>query len=295
MVFPVLFAAAASAAVPSLKSLKVLMIGNSFSICALDEMPSVAQAMGLELELGSLYIGGCSLERHWKNVQASANPTNRPYRYDLSVNGKRLKKEMRNIPEALSAAKWDVVTVQQASHFSWKPETYEPFFANLLAEIRKRAPQAEVVWQETWSYTPWDLRLKSWGFDPDAMYAKLHAAYCGIARRYGQRVIPMGTAVQLYRARLPVAYTANSLGGDVCGKIDFSQQADGTWKAKGDMSHLNRAGNYLQGLVWTATLFNVDVTTCPYVSKHVSPQQADCMKACAMAAVRGELPKGLNP
>ena len=36
--------------------LKVLMIGNSFSICNLREMPQVAKSMGKKLDLASLYI-----------------------------------------------------------------------------------------------------------------------------------------------------------------------------------------------------------------------------------------------
>ena len=35
------------------KSLKVLMIGNSFSICNLKQMPHVAKSMGLKLDLAS--------------------------------------------------------------------------------------------------------------------------------------------------------------------------------------------------------------------------------------------------
>ena len=63
------------------RSLKVLMIGNSFSICNLKQMPQVAESMGKRLDLASLYIGGCSLERHWNNVvAASTNATFRPYR-----------------------------------------------------------------------------------------------------------------------------------------------------------------------------------------------------------------------
>ena len=46
------------------KQLKVLMIGNSFSICVLKEMPACAAAAGETLDLASLYIGGCPFDRH---------------------------------------------------------------------------------------------------------------------------------------------------------------------------------------------------------------------------------------
>ena len=50
------------------KNLKVLMIGNSFSICLLQQFPQVAKSMDVQLDLCSMFIGGCSFERHWQNV-----------------------------------------------------------------------------------------------------------------------------------------------------------------------------------------------------------------------------------
>ena len=56
--------------------LKVLMIGNSFSICCLCQTPQIAQAYNRKLDMASLYVGGCSLERHWQNVAvAQTNAT----------------------------------------------------------------------------------------------------------------------------------------------------------------------------------------------------------------------------
>lgn len=51
---------------------RVLMIGNSFSISCMTHLPAVAEGCGVPLDLCSLYIPGCSLERHWNNVQSNA-------------------------------------------------------------------------------------------------------------------------------------------------------------------------------------------------------------------------------
>ena len=56
------------------ETVKVLMIGNSFSICVLHEMPKIAADLNLPLDLCSMYIGGCSLERHMQNVKALPPP-----------------------------------------------------------------------------------------------------------------------------------------------------------------------------------------------------------------------------
>jgi len=115
--------------------------------------------------------------------------------------------------------------------------------------------------QETWSYPPWDKRLKKFGFDQAEMYTRLHSAYHEFAGKYGLDVIPVGTAAE----RCP---NRNSLFT----KPDF---------------HFNHGeGEYLQALVWTAKLFDVDVRTCGYRPPKLAAARADVLKAAAMSAVR---------
>ena len=253
--------AAEKSVATSPKALKVLMIGNSFSICNLRQMPHIAKAMGKELDIASLYIGGCSLERHWNNVVATdKNPALRQYRFDRVIDTKKVvEKGKANIQEALQMDKWDIVTIQQYSAFSWRPETYHPFGDSLVAKIRALAPQAKIVMQETWSYPPWDKRLKDFGFDQKEMYRRLHAAYLAFSKIYNLEVIPVGAAAEILPDR-------NRL---------FT---------KPDM-HFNGVGEYLQGLVFTAYLFKVDVAKCPYKPANIEDQCAEELKAAAMDAV----------
>ncbi len=262
-------------------ALKVLAIGNSFSVQMVKSMPPIAKDLGLQLDVCSMYIGGCSLERHWKNVCA---PTSTPYSVTRNIEGVSAKSFKGNIPAVLTSEKWDVVTIQQASHFSWKPESYHPWGDNLVKYIREKAPQAKIVVQETWSYTPWDRRLAKWKIDQNEMYEKLHAAYADFAKGYGLDVIPTGAAVQIVRRELPVAYAENSLGGDVVGSAKFVQK-DGKWVPKGDVFHMGPDGNYLQALVWTAKLFGADVTKGTYVPKGMAAERAAFLKKVAMKAV----------
>ena len=267
------------------EKIKVLMVGNSFSVQMVSSMPPIANDLGLELDVCSLYIGGCSLERHWKNVCAL---TSMPYSVTRAVtDGTKHKAFMGNIPSVLASEKWDVVTIQQASHFSWKSETYHPWGDNLVKYIREKAPQARIVVHETWSYTPWDKRLAKWGIDQNEMYDKLHVAYGAFAKQYGLEVIPTGTAVQLVRKELPVKYAENSLGGDVVGSAKFVE-TDGKWKPKGDVFHMGSDGNYLQALVWTAELFGADVTRCGYKPVGMPVERAEFLRRMAMKAVAGK-------
>ena len=287
-------------------ALKVLAIGNSFSVSTQQQLPQVAKSLGCKLDLVAMTIGGCSLERHWMCMTDENDLS-----YGLSWNrcGKKsaewpelqvLKKPVErtdrktgnkymakgaNLLDVVTAVKWDVITVQQASHLSWRPESYQPWGDLLVAKIRELAPQAEIVVQETWSYTPWDRRLAEWEIDQDMMFELLHGAYAAFAEKNGFRVIPTGTAVQLWRKELPVQYTDNSFGGDVCGSAEFKQDEEGKWKPSGDVFHLNDDGYYLQALVWAAALFGKDVTTCAYAPDGLDAGKADLMRRVAMEAV----------
>ena len=266
---------------------KVLMIGNSFSICLLEHLPKVAADRGVDLDLASLYIGGCSLKRHWENVQKDGNEDFAPYLFGRNRFGE-FTQGKANVCDVLRMAKWDIVTIQQASHESWKPESYHPYGDNLVAKIRELAPQAKIVVQETWSYTPWDKRFAKWGIDQNEMYEKLHAAYVDFAKKYGFAVIPFGTAVQEWRKRLPVQYTENSFGGDVVGgrrrakEDQFKRDSSYRWVPNGDVFHLNERGEYFQALVWAAKLFDVDLTELEYRPDFVTEDEAKLMKEIAM-------------
>ena len=292
------------------KPLKVLMVGNSFSICVLKEMPACAANAGETLDLASLYIGGCSLERHWNNIEKASDPGFKPYRFDYSFASVKDAKDApvaklgkkTNIPQALTADRWDVVTIQQASPQSFRPETYQPYADRLIATIRRLAPQAEIVIQETWSYSPYSERFAKWKMTPDAMHTALKNAYAQLAAKYKLRVIPTGDAIQLYRQKLPVNYgtllTRQEISALVQPQLlDFKGDVTGksSWKKgpKGrtlhiDPHHLNDDGNYLQACTWLAALFGADVTKLTYAPAGLAAEKAKLMRACAAEAVAAE-------
>ena len=279
--------------------MKVLMIGNSFSICVLKYMPSVAAELGCKLDLASLFIGGCPLQRHAANIAANEYPDYRPYLVTwnyasladqaavpfASLLGGE-KNDHANIPPILAADKWDVVTIQQASHESWSWATYYPWANMVIDTIRKYAPQARIVVQQTWSYCNADARIcdketrgpGSWGFDQLGMYERLTANYSKLATENGFDIIPTGKAVQLYRARRPVTEVAEDVVGN------FWKDENGVDRA--DTIHLNCDGTYLQACAWTAKLFGADVTKLTTVPEDLkTPANAALLRECARDAV----------
>ena len=283
-----LFFAGCATEKPDDGCVKVLMIGNSFSISLMSNLPKVAESMNVPLALTSLYIGGCSLDRHVENLHHVEEEGFRPYKVNYALRGKYIPQTNANITDMLNGeTKYDIITIQQASHFSWRQESYSPSGDELVAAIRKAQPQAKIFVQETWSYTPWDRRLKEWGIDQNEMYELLRDAYDAFAGKYGFQVIKMGSAVQEWRKRLPVKYTDHSFGGDVIGgrfqKVEdmFKRTADNKWVPNTDVFHLNEKGEYLQALVWATKLFGKDATECEYRPEYVSVSEAELMKDIA--------------
>lgn len=268
-------------------SVKVLAIGNSFSVSVMAHLPAVAAQCAVKLDVASAHIGGCSLERHWENVLKDGEKDFMPYRFIRNRMGKTTTDRV-NIAEALRMEKWDIVTIQQVSHYSWRGESFYPHGDLLVAKIRELAPTAKIFVQETWSYTPWDSRLKAWGFGPREMYDRLHRAYGAFAGKHSLPVIPMGRAVEEWRKRLPVKYAVNSLGGDVVGggKLEerdhFRRTGDNKWKIYCDTFHLSRQGEYFQAMVWAKTLLGADLGKIKEHPGFVAHGNGELMKEIAM-------------
>ena len=111
--------------------MKILSIGNSFSQDAHRWLHSIAKADNYELDTVNLFVGGCSLEKHWFNY------TNDVSCYDMEGNnGEFIKKT--SISETLESDKFDVVTLQQVSSLSGRPQSYFPFLTNLVDIVRKK-------------------------------------------------------------------------------------------------------------------------------------------------------------
>ena len=291
------------------RALKVLMIGNSFTASVMRETPSLAKAEGLALDIVQCGIGGCPLDKHSANIEKADDKSFKPYSVSASITsepGKRFPHKA-NVTDMLAAEKWDIVTIQQASPKSAFYDTYEPYAGKLIAKIRELAPQAEIVIQETWSYSPYARPLATWKMTPAQMHESLRKAYAQLSAKYGLRTIPTGDAVQLFRERLPVEYgtlltraeiaalkqpETIDLHGDVTGAASWRKGRKGRdkdWeevKLRTDFTHLNARGHYLQACVWLGFLFKVDPVTFSYRPESLSEADAKLMRECARDALK---------
>lgn len=174
--------------------MKVLSIGNSFSQDAHKWLHQLAVACGIDLETVNLYIGGCSLETHWKNIEEGNE------NHEFARNGGDAER-MISVQEALGMDNWDVITVQQVSQYSGMPETYEPYLSNLVGFIREKCPNAKLYFHQTWAY---EIDSQHPGFanynnDQHTMFTRILSTSQQMAEKIGAELIPVGTFIQYLR------------------------------------------------------------------------------------------------
>jgi hypothetical protein len=241
-------------------TVKLLTVGNSFSVNSTKYLADIAEASGCTLIKGTANLGGCSLERHWNHAVAyeadPASPEGKPY------NGRSLK-------EILESDKWDVVTIQQYSWISDDIETYRPYAQNLYDYIKKYAPQAEVMIHQTWAYRADDTGKYRGGYDQVAMHKNIRENYHAIAKDLGIRIIPVGEAFANARSnpdwnfeRDPAFDYTNPKNPEIPNEKQslckgFNWPNDKKWSI--DTHHAGLLGEYLGGAVFFEMLFDKSV------------------------------------
>lgn len=222
--------------------MKLLSIGNSFSQDAQAYLHDLAASGGHDLYAANLMIGGCSLERHWQNIENDAPD------YGFEVNGGQPQRNI-SIREALGLVRWDAVTLQQASHYSGLPETYEPYLHSISAYVKEQAPGARQWIHQTWAYETDSTHgeFPRYGRDQKRMYDALTAAYGAASKAIGARLIPSGLVIQTLRGLPPFDYAHG--GSSLCR----------------DGFHMNIPyGRYAVAATWYETLLGADVRENPY-------------------------------
>jgi len=152
--------------------MNILSIGNSFSQDAHRYIYKIAKADGCILNTFNLYIGGCPLSLHYRNMISEERA------YLLEMNGESTGFNV-SLKDALTNRDWDIVTIQQVSHQSPYYETYQPYLDKLVEYIRICVPKAKVAIHQTWAYEQESHRLNvELGYKNHTdMFADIEKAY----------------------------------------------------------------------------------------------------------------------
>lgn len=233
------------AILPEGKSFKVLAIGNSFSVDAMQYLYGLAKDAGYtEIILGNLYIGGCSLERHAGNVGTGRAA----YEFYINRDGKWTTRKGATIADGLKYADWDCITIQQASGYSGIENSYDPYLSTIIAAVRKARPNAKLVWHMTWAYqgNSTHADFAKYGNDQQTMYKSIcGAVQSTVLNKHADDfdgIIPSGTAIQNLRT---------SFIGDNLTRDGYHLSYD--------------AGRYTAALTWLKALTGADLSEITYI------------------------------
>ena len=270
------------------QELKVLTIGNSFTACLHKYFGKVTNSVeGCKLDLEFANFGGCELDRHWRYITEEEQQGKQIYR-----NGTTTLKKI------LQSKKWDIVTIQQASHKSYIKESYFPYAQNIVDYVKKHCPTAKIYIQQTWSYRADSPRLKQWKLSQDEMFNKLENAYAEAAAKLGLEQIYSGKAIQLARKTIRDPFVAPTdlksykypdmprQSGDLVGKYYWRKSKKGYMYIDSDTIHLNGYGEYLQACVWFATLYKKSATEIKYIPDNMDDNIAKRFQQIADKAVK---------
>lgn len=174
---------------------RVLSIGNSFSRDAFSYVPFVIEELvpGAEVDFGILYIGGCSLQRHYENL-VGVKPA---YEFDFYTtrNGYWTLERNYSIQKGVSLQDWDIVIFQQQSAASRYYDTYQPYLNELLDYLQAAKPLATPAWLMTQAYGTGHKPLGD--MSSDEMWARVNVSSERVMNETKTKLlIPAGTAIQ---------------------------------------------------------------------------------------------------
>lgn len=233
--------------------MNILSIGNSFSQDAQRYLHRIARADGFELNTFNLYIGGCPLSLHYRNMLSEKEE------YILQVNGEVTGFKV-SLKEALLNRDWDVITLQQASSESPYYETYQPYLDKIVEHVKLCVPKAKIAIHQTWAYEQDSEKLEILGYKEQAeMFKDVKTAYKKAFKDINADIL------------IP--------SGEVFQKL----LASGIEKVHRDTYHASLGlGRYTLGLLWYAILTGNDIennTFCDF-DEEVSKEEIETSKKC---------------
>lgn len=273
------------------KEIKMLNVGNSFSWSLEPYFRDMVASEGRHsIVQWHCSMGGCELSRHWSYVEKFEKDGERIYTWETLKDGTAVHISLK---EALQKEQWDIVTIQQASHESWRVDSYQPYGAKLVEYIHQYAPQAKIVVQQTWAYRADCPRLtQQWHITQQEMYDKLTEAYKRFCREMELPMIPVGDAIQLARQRQAQPEETVSDPETAWSDVKYLGNIFEPWQFVGGVSwiknpktgeisryndfiHLNARGKYLQALVWYGYVFGEDPAEVKFMPQDLKIDASD--------------------
>ena len=299
------------------KDVKILTIGNSFSVGVFTYLPKIVDDFpDCTLTLESANHANCSFDIHWRFItEEESDATISRYNKNTITQSycsttstvQSQSRGCNRLTEILKSKDWDFITIQQVSNKSLFKETFYPYAENVYKYVKKRVPNAEIIVHQTWSYRcdhPNFLPTGTWGKEgigQTEMFKRAEANYAELAKKFNLRVLPTGKAVQNYRAveENPFKpYSKEYLStfrqpdvpsdkGDIVGKYSWGENSETKeMELKGDYIHLNARGEYMQSCLWFGFFFDKDPLEIKYVPNVISADEAKLLREVASKTLK---------
>ncbi len=249
--------------------LRVLAIGNSFSVDCMEYLWQLAKSGGLsEIILGNLYYGGCSLHRHLTYAREGLSE----YTYYKNTDGEWRATPGFRMEDAIADEDWDIITLQETSRTCGLIECYEASLSPLIDYVRAHNQRATLLWNATWAYQKDSTHtaFANYGCSQERMLCMtldcLRRAILPEARIAG--IIPCTVAIQNART---------SFLGDTLTRDGY---------------HLDKSvGRYVAGLTWYAALTGREVERADFNPdpSRITPSVMKVSKEAAANAILSPL------
>ncbi len=248
------------------QDLKILSVGNSFAVDTTEYVPRMALNLGFKaVHIGTLYIGGCSIRRHYENAQSNAAA----YTYYVN-NGDEWRESLNvSIEDAIKSEEWDFISIQHGTGDGsrYTSEEFYQKLALLVAYIRQKAsPKTRIAFNMAWVMEPDGTHpeIRSYHGDQLRMYENLtRVTESVVMPTKGLDVIsPVGTAIQNARATGQL--------GNLCR----------------DGFHLSKVhGRYIAALTFLGTLTQENLDEVSFAPEGICDEERKLAIECAKKAI----------
>ena len=225
-------------------SVKILSIGNSFSIDSMEYLWQMLREAGYKsVTLGILYYGGCTLAQH---VNFLTNDTT-DYTYYKNTSGSWVRRNSTRASVVMADENWDIITIQDSAKTAGLASSYEASLSKVVDYVRSKNQTAKLVWHMVWADQSDSTRSAFiTNYDKDQM--KMFAMFLDCTQKQVMTenspfcaLIPTGTVVQNART---------SYLGDHMTR---------------DGHHLNyNFGRYLAALTWACRIAGIHPSEISY-------------------------------
>lgn len=246
--------------VPEVKSVKLLVFGNSYSNDAITYLSKIFLSAGYdEIIIGSIVDSGCDINHHWWNIDPTLEDYHPASKYDgmtgvegtasctIYINGKNTSTAGSTLVDryinTIKAYDWDYISIQHGPNTVEKIETYS-YLSNLIAFTKEhlQSEHSKFVFNMIWKYNDNQSLTNQTQYQYDKI---LEIAQSMIASNpeFENRILPAVT----FRQNLVSSYLND---------IDISR----------DYGHMGLTlGRYALGLLWYCYFTGGSVDDVTYI------------------------------